>query len=166
MSTRSAFGGPLLFCCGAMVVAETACAPGHRNNREATIAEVESAIDGTIAWARTKDFDWLYGIIANDSAYLEVQPEDVVIKGFTAFQKNAEFFASPDFRAIRYEIKDLQITVSRTGDVAWFFCMLDDINDWQGQPASWINVRWTGVLERRDGKWVMVQMHFSNPVAG
>jgi len=44
-------------------------------------------------------------------------------------------------------------------------CMLDYINEWQGRPASWIDTRWTGVLEKRDGRWRMVQMHFSNPVS-
>jgi len=73
-------------------------------------------------------------------------------------------WSSPDFKAISHEIKDLRINLSRTGDVAWFYCVLDDINEWKGEPASWLNVRWTGVLEKRDGKWVIVQMHFSNPV--
>jgi hypothetical protein len=166
MSTLSTFRRLLFLFSGAMIVTVTACTRGQRNDTEAEIAAVESAIDGTIEWAKTKDFDWLYSIIANDSAYLEVHPEDVVIKGFTEFKRQEEFWASPDFRSIRHEIRDLQITLSRSGDVAWFFCMLDDINEWQGRPASWVNTRWTGVLEKRDGKWVMVQMHFSNPVAG
>jgi hypothetical protein len=45
--------------------------------------------------------------------------------------------------------------------VAWFYCILDDINEWKGQPANWENTRWTGVLEKRDGRWVMAQQHFS-----
>jgi hypothetical protein len=39
--------------------------------------------------------------------------------------------------------------------------VLDDINEYKGNPASWVNVRWTGVLEKRAGNWVIVQMHFS-----
>ncbi|UCC73925.1 MAG: nuclear transport factor 2 family protein [Gemmatimonadota bacterium] len=166
MNALSALRRTFLLFSAAMIGTVTGCAPGTTIDREAEIAAVERAIDGTIAWAKTKDFDLLYSIIANDSAYLEVHPEDVVVKGFTEFKGMEEFWASPDFRAIRHEIRDLQITLSRSGDVAWFFCMLDDINEWRGQPASWINTRWTGVLEKRDGRWVMVQMHFSNPVEG
>ncbi|NIM49119.1 MAG: hypothetical protein GTO22_07640 [Gemmatimonadales bacterium] len=166
MSTLSAFRRLFLLFSGAMIVTVTGCAPEQTNDTQAEITAVERAIDGTIDWAKTKDFDRLYSIIANDSAYLEVHPENVVVKGFTEFKRMEEFWASPDFRAIRHEIRDLQITFSRSGDVAWFFCMLDDINEWQGRPASWINTRWTGVLEKRGGKWVMVQMHFSNPVEG
>ena len=68
---------------------------------------------------------------------------------------------NPDFKAVRYEISDLTVQFSKSGDVAWFFCMLDDMNEWKGKPANWENTRWTGVLEKRDNKWTMVQMHFS-----
>jgi ketosteroid isomerase-like protein len=68
---------------------------------------------------------------------------------------------SPDFKYVRHELKDLRITFSRGGDVAWFYCILDDINTYKGQPASWENARWTGVVEKRDGRWVVVQQHFS-----
>ncbi len=148
----------------AVISTATACTGARGTDIAAERAAVEAAIDGTIAWAKTKDFDLLYGIIANDSAYLEVHPEDVVVRGFDEFTQMEEFWASPDFRAIRHEIRELQITFSRSGYVAWFYCVLDDVNELRGQPASWINTRWTGVLEKRDGKWVMVQMHFSNPV--
>ena len=30
-----------------------------------------------------------------------------------------------------------------------------------GQPGCWQDTRWTGVLEKRDGRWVIMQMHFS-----
>lgn len=162
--TLSCLRRPSPLVMAALVGTVAGCAPGATIDREAEVAAVERAIDGTIGWAKVKDFDLLYSIIANDSAYLEVHPEDVVVKGFTEFKRMEEFWASPDFQAVRYEIRDLQITLSRSGDVAWFFCLLDDINEWRGQPASWINVRWTGVLEKRDGTWAMVQMHFSNSV--
>ncbi|MFC1593300.1 nuclear transport factor 2 family protein [Candidatus Neomarinimicrobiota bacterium] len=55
------------------------------------------------------------------------------------------------------------MTLSRSKDVAWFYCILDDINTWKGQPANWENVRRTGVLDKRNEKWVIVQQHFSFP---
>lgn len=166
MRVESPFGRRILFCCSSLLLTAVACATKETGNREAELAALERAIDGVIGWAKTKDFDLLYSIIANDSAYLEVHPDGVAVKGFTEFKKLEEIWASPDFRAIRHEIRDLRIKLSRSGDVAWFFCILDDINEWRGQPASWIDTRWTGVLEKRDGRWVMVQMHFSNPAVG
>lgn len=124
-------------------------------------ANIERAIHASIGWAKNKDFKLLYSVIANDSAYLEVSPGKRITRGFAEFRKGEKFWGSPDFKAVRYEIKDLTINLSRSGEVAWFYCVLDDVNEWKGESASWLNTRWTGVLERRGGKWVIVQMHFS-----
>jgi len=125
------------------------------------IALIEKAIHGSIGWAKNKDFKLLYSIIANDSNYLEVDPNPDIIRGFDEFKKNEVFWGNPNFRAIRYEIRDLKISVSECGTVAWYYCVLDDINEWKGKPAEWRDTRWTGVLEKREGRWVIVQMHFS-----
>ncbi len=122
---------------------------------------VEKAINASIGWAKDKNLALLYNVITNDSSFLEVHPGDRIIKGFKEFRRAEEFWMSPDFRAVRYEIRDLNITISASGDAAWWFCILDDINEYKGEPASWENTRWTGVLEKREGRWVIVQQHFS-----
>jgi hypothetical protein len=123
--------------------------------------EIKASINGAIGWAKDKDFTLLYNIVSNDSNYLEVDPGPGLIKGFDEFKKNESFWGSPDFKAVRYEIRDLSVKLSKKGDVSWFYCILDDINEWKGKPAEWRNTRWTGVLEKRKDKWVIVQMHFS-----
>jgi ketosteroid isomerase-like protein len=122
---------------------------------------VEKTIHNSIGWAKNKNIGLLYSVIANDSNYLEVDPNNRIVKGFHDFKKAEEFWMSDDFKAIKYDIRDLSIHFSKSGDVAWFFCILDDINEWKGQPANWENTRWTGVLEKRDNTWIIVQMHFS-----
>jgi len=125
------------------------------------LVRVEQSIRACIGWAQTKDFGLLYSVIANDPDFLEVHPDGRVVKGFEEFKKGEKFWGSPDFKAVRYDLRDLRIKLSKSGDTAWFFCLLDDINEWKGQPANWENTRWTGVLEKRDGRWVVVQQHFS-----
>ncbi len=134
---------------------------GNREYLKVQRQVIEKTIKDVIGWAKSKDFELLYSIIANDSDYLEVDPDSGLIRGFSEFKKNEVFWGSPDFKAIRYEIRDLIINLSEKGEVAWFYCILDDVNEWKGQPASWMNTRWTGVLEKRKEKWVIVQMHFS-----
>ncbi|MBU8893515.1 MAG: nuclear transport factor 2 family protein [Bacteroidales bacterium] len=124
---------------------------------------IEETIKNTIAWAKDKDTSLLYSIIANDSNYLEVHPSINVVKGISQFKQAERFWLDSRFKHITFEVWDMNINISQDADVAWFFCMLNDINDWDGQSASWENTRWTGVLEKRNGNWRMVQMHFSNP---
>jgi len=130
-------------------------------DQEKEMRAIEKSIRDCIGWAKAKDFKLLYGVIANDADFLEVHPDGNVVRGFEDFRKAEKFWGSPDFKAVRYDIRDLRIKLSRSGDVAWFYCLLDDINEWKGQPANWENTRWSGVLEKRDGRWVTVQQHFS-----
>jgi ketosteroid isomerase-like protein len=153
------------FCLAAVLVGLAGFGPfdpfasGGATDKEFT--RIEQSIRNCIGWAGTKDFGLLRSSVANDADFLEVHPDGSVVKGFEEFRKAEKIWASPDFKAVRYEIRDLKIKLSKSRDVAWFFCILDDINEWKGQPASWENTRWTGVLEKRAGRWVMVQQHFS-----
>ncbi len=133
--------------------------PGMPGNDERW--PIEQAIRECIGWAKTKDFRLLYGVVANDADFLEVHPDGAVVRGFEEFRKAESFWGSPDFKAVRFGMRDLKITLSQSGQVAWFYCLLDDINEWKGKPANWENTRWTGVLEKRDGRWIVVQQHFS-----
>ena len=125
-------------------------------------AEIEKVIDNSIGWAMTKDLDLLYNSIAQDSSFFIYHPDSrSTVVGFEMFKKASDFWMSPDFKATHYKIWDLRIHLSRSGDVAWYSCMLEDCAEIKGEPGCWKDTRWTGVLEKRDGKWVIAQMHFS-----
>jgi len=130
-------------------------------NETKEIELVRQSIDNVIGWAVSKDFSLFFGSIANDSSFISVTPYERVKFGFNEVRKDSGFWGSPHFKAIRHELRNMHIKFSQSKDVAWFFCYLDDINEWKGQPANWINARWTGVLEKRNGKWIVVQQHFS-----
>lgn len=133
------------------------------SNIESEKEIIYQVIQNTTGWAKTKDTTLLYSIIADDEDYLEVHPGDKVVKGITEFKKAEDIWLDDRFKHIRFKTSDLHINLSSGGEVAWFYCILDDINEWDGQPSAWENTRWTGVLEKRDGRWQMVQMHFSFP---
>ena len=140
------------------------CSCSQINNeakKETELKEIAETVSSCIGWFKDKDFDLLFSVVAHDTNYISVHPTDRVIKGFKQFEKNSEIFKNPEFKYVRHELKDLTINISKSGDVAWYYCILDDINTWKGQPANWENARWTGVLEKRNGNWVIVQQHFS-----
>jgi ketosteroid isomerase-like protein len=128
-------------------------------------AQITKVIENSIGWAATKDTTLLYGCFAHDEELFWFSPrDDGTQRGFESFKKLTEdFFMQEEFKAIRFEVRELQVNISRSGDVAWWHARLDDYNEWQGQPANWEDVRWTGVLEKREDRWQIVQMHFSSP---
>jgi hypothetical protein len=134
------------------------------NETERERAAVARVIRDNIGWAANKDKKLLFSCFAHDPELFWFSPrDDGTVHGFQALVALTEnFFMLDDFKAIRYEIRDLTINFSRSREVAWFHARLDDFNEWRGQPANWDDIRWTGILEKRDGRWVIVQMHFSD----
>ena len=133
-------------------------------NIESEKAAVEQTIRSNIGWALTKDKDLALNTMSQDEDLLLVNPDSSITVGFQAQKKVVEtVFMSDRFKATDFAIRDLRIGISRLGDAAWYFCYLDDHCLWDGRRVGWDNVRWTGVLEKREGNWVIVQMHFSFP---
>ena len=60
-------------------------------------------------------------------------------------------------------ISDQRIQISKTGQTAWFSQVLDYNFIYQGNNVSFEDIRFTGVLEKHNGKWMMVQGHLSVP---
>jgi len=125
-------------------------------------AAVEQTIRDSIGWALTKDRPLLERIITHDADLFIFHPDSKsTVVGWDAFAKNFSFWLDPRFKATSFDVRGLRISVSRSGDVSWFSAVLDDMGEWDGKPVGWKDTRWTGVLEKRGGKWVIVQMHFS-----
>jgi ketosteroid isomerase-like protein len=126
---------------------------------------IRQAIHDVIRWALNKDFDLLYSVVTQDEDFFIFHPDSKsTITGFDAFKSFAKrSWTDPAFKATRFEIKELKIHLSRSGNVAWYSCFLDDFGEWDGKEVGWTDARWTGVLEKRDERWLIAQMHFSFP---
>jgi ketosteroid isomerase-like protein len=145
----------LVLCLGA----ESAPAARDVDAEKAKIAKV---IRTSIEWAMTKDTLALYDCFAAGPDLFFFNPDTNATVGFQAFREVTEsVFLDPRFRAVSSRFDDLRIHLSKSGDVAWYSCRLTDHNTWDGRPANWDDVRWTGVLEKRGGRWKIVQTHFS-----
>jgi hypothetical protein len=151
----------------AMVVLVTfhlaACVAAQDLRLDSERAAIQEVLRSSIDWAVNKDTLLLYSTVADDSSFFIYHPDSTsTIVGIDSFrQMVTEVFLNPAFRATGSELRDLRVFIARSRTVAWFSAILDDHGEWDGTPISWINVRWTGVLERRHGRWVIVQMHFS-----
>lgn len=126
-------------------------------------AAVRRAIEQSIGWAVEKDFEAMFRLWADDLFHFWLFSDSIVV-GLENFRKFAEQWRDPDFRGTRFEFRDLRIVFSRSGDVAWYSCFLDDCGSFKGKESCLKDVFQTGVLEKRDGRWLHVLMHGSYPV--
>ncbi len=125
-----------------------------------TIAKV---VRDSIMWALTKDVAMQQDTMAHDEDFFIIWTGSThITSGWKEHEKSFETWLDPKFKAVRTEVRDLQIHLSRSGDVAWYSATLDDVVSWDGKVGRFgEGLRWTGVLEKRDGRWVIVQMHAS-----
>jgi len=139
------------------------CSMKDEINMESEKTEIEKVIRNSIGWAMNKDKDLLFQSVAQDADFFIYHPDaGSTIIGFDAFKRMVErVFMNDAFKATGFEIRQLKINISTSGDAAWFSSILDDHGEWQGQSSSWINARWTGVLKKQNSNWVIAQMHFS-----
>ncbi len=135
------------------------CSEKNADNEKKAIAE---AINSTIGWFENKDFDLLFSVSADDEDYFIFHPtSDATIHGIDAFREFSEIWKDPDTKYVSHSITDLRIHLHESFQVAWFSAFLDDCGEYQGEKSCYDDARWTGVLEKRKGKWVIMQMHFS-----
>jgi len=125
--------------------------------------EVKKAIEQSIGWAIEKDFDAMYRLWDDSLFHFWLFSNSQVV-GLDNFIEYSGQWKDPDFRGTRFEFKDLRITFSQSGDVAWYSCYLDDCGSFRGVESCLENVFQTGVLEKKDGGLVHVLMHGSYPV--
>ena len=134
------------------------------SNPHDELTAIEEVIRASIEWAvRGKDTVLSYSTVVNNDELFFFQTDSrTTMIGFEKFRELTEkFFMRDDFKAIKVEINDFRISMSPSLNTAWWACLLNDYNEFQGKPANWEKVRWTGVLEKIDGKWRIFQMHFS-----
>jgi len=124
--------------------------------------EIVRVLHDSFGWALTKDRALFESIFAKDEDFFTYYPSSrSTVVGWRQFEKVLDGWMDPRNRAKGYEIRDLRIVVSRTGDVAWFSAVVDDEGEFDGKPWGLKDVRWTGVLEKRGEGWKICQQHMS-----
>jgi ketosteroid isomerase-like protein len=125
-------------------------------------AEIVKVIYDSFGWGLTKDRELFESVFAKDEDFFTYYPnsKDTVV-GWSQFEKLLDQWMDPRSKVIGFDIRDLRLVVSGSGEVAWFSAVVDDDGEWDGKPWGAKDIRWTGVVEKRKGQWIIVQQHMS-----
>jgi ketosteroid isomerase-like protein len=126
-------------------------------------AAVEKTAYTFVGWALdNKNLDSLKASVSQGDDFFMFMPDSrTTTDGYQALTKLFPAWMSPDFKATKTEIRDVKVRLAPSGKVAWFSCMLEDCGEYKGRASCWKDCRYTGVVEKRNGRWVIVQAHFS-----
>ena len=124
--------------------------------------QIIKALHDAFGWALTKDRALFESVFARDDDFFTYFPDSKsTVLGWQQFEKFLEEWMDPRSKATGYDIRNLRVMVSKTGDVAWFSAIVDDEGEFDGKPWGTKDIRWTGVLEKRSGRWKICQQHMS-----
>jgi ketosteroid isomerase-like protein len=155
-------GKIVLSCLVSALMTAGAAGPASASDPETEKAVIARVVRDSICWALTKDRALQESTMAHDEdLFIFWTDSKSVTAGWKEYVKLFDTWMDPRWKATVTEVRDLRVHLSRSGDVAWYSAMLDDLSEWDGKPTGARDIRWTGVLEKRDGRWVVVQMHGS-----
>jgi len=155
-------------CVVAVLLASAGCAQQAAEpvDLEAAAVEARATVDQFPVALETEDVELFSRIMAHDP--------DMVCFGTDASERWVGYEAVKAaleqqfeaFESVHVTVNDQVVRVGPSGDAAWF----SEVSDWSvmtgGQTVELKGTRLTGALEKRDGKWVIVQFHTSVPVMG
>jgi ketosteroid isomerase-like protein len=124
--------------------------------------EISKIIHDAFGWALTKNRALFESIFAKDTDFFTYYPDSKsTVTGWNQFEKFLDRWMDQRNIAKEFDIRSLRIVVSRSREVAWFSAIVDDEGEFDGEPWGARDIRWTGVLEKREGSWKICQQHMS-----
>ena len=134
-------------------------------NKADEINAIESLLEAYVIANENQDFDLIEKIWAPDSdIILYGTDSDERLMGWTNIRAaiREQFLAIED---TYISASDQFIKLNCTGTTAWFAETLDYNFVHKGEAKSYKGLRFTGVVEKIDGQWKMVQAHLSLPAS-
>jgi uncharacterized protein (TIGR02246 family) len=141
-----------------------ACAqPVDIATERAAVQEVVNSIERAM---ETEDMSLIAANVAHDPAMINFGTDAMERwVGYDALEKAvAEQFGAFDDQQV--EVRDQVIQLGAGGTTAWYSQRMDWSLVSGEETVQLEGMRATGVLEKREGRWVLVQMHFSVGVQG
>jgi len=140
------------------------CNENANTGKEKT--EIKKTVDQFAQFWETENMELLTKIIAHDSDMVNYGSDATeVFIGWLAFKEAVEKML-PSFENTKINVRNQVIKIHSSGKLAWFSEQWDWDLVYGGKQVQIPNQRLTGVLEKRNGQWVIVQFHNSVPVTG
>jgi hypothetical protein len=133
---------------------------------DAAAAVAKTVVDDSWRAISDQDVDLLSRVVANDDALIVFGTDAAERRvGPSAFlAAEAQLMQAFDVERLNRRAETFQMHAG--GGVAWFSTVFDIEISVDGEPVGLGGLRTTGVIEKRDDEWVIVQLHTSVPVAG
>ena len=126
---------------------------------EAERAAVKAVLDGYVASIEDEDMELYAKNVAHDPEMVNYGGFGGPIIGWDALKQVIEN-QNASLSETKIKVNDMAIHVSENGKLAWATCLWS-LKAMMGENPIDLPVRCTWILEKRDGKWIIVHFHKS-----
>lgn len=125
--------------------------------------EIRSVLEHFFHAMNTQNYELMASLMPEEENMVHVGTErDEIWKGWDVLMAATK----KQFDNLEYykaDISNLTVNFSPDGNIAWYFHYLRAEIKSSGKITRWEKARFTGVLEKRDGDWKIMQTHVSVP---
>ncbi|MFO8128809.1 MAG: nuclear transport factor 2 family protein [Bacteroidales bacterium] len=137
--------------------------PGPATDLDEEFSGIRTVLEKYEIANEDEDFSIIEEIWADDDAIILIGTErDEKLVGWEEIRK-AVRNQHRNFENTLISITEQMININETANTAWFSEELSYNFIYEGEAMSYEGIRFTGVLEKIDGKWKLVQGHLSMP---
>ncbi len=151
----------MLIAASVMLGVVLAALAGEKGIESQKVKEVENFLDRQLKAFDVRDLKALMDMLAKDPSVVMLGngPNDRWV-GPEAIKKAYES------QLLQYESEKISLHGTIVGvqdNIAWFSTQAHLLKKTKAQGQSMLRINWSGVLQKRKGKWLLVQSHFSLP---
>jgi len=149
-----------------LIIFFVACSDNTDVDLVAERAEVIEVLDNYTQAHEERDLNLLMSCFSDDPDIIILGTDEDELWIDKVSMGESQKSAYETFDKITLSVRDRMVKMNHAGTQAWFYMKVNWYVESGGEEFSINGVRTTGVLEKQNKQWKIVQLHTSMPVVG
>ena len=142
------------------------CSDNTQVNLETERAEVLKVLDNFNQAHENRDLDLLLTCFSDKPDIIILGTDENELWVDKNSMGESQKRAYETFSTVRLSVRDKILKMCRNGGQAWFYMKVNWYVESEDKQFTFSGIRTTGVLEKENDQWQIVQLHTSMPVTG
>ncbi len=158
----------LLYCLlvSCLILAFVSCSNQTEVNLEEEREQVMALLDNFVKAHEEKDLEMLLSCFSDkpDITIIGTDRDELWVDKVSMGEAQKRAYGT--FDVVKLSVRDKILKLCTNGEIAWFYMKVNWSVESEGESSTFDGIRTTGVLEKLDDKWAIVQIHTSMPIEG
>ena len=158
----------LLYCLlvSCFILAFVSCSNQTEVNLEEERQQVMEVLDNFVKAHEEKDLEMLLSCFSDkpDITIIGTDRDELWVDKVSMGEAQKRAYGT--FDVVKLSVRDKILKLCTNGEISWFYMKVNWSVESEGKSSTFDGIRTTGVLQKLDAKWAIVQIHTSMPIEG